>query len=91
MKIKKSRITKRQQDAVSLFEKFAEQLASKLPKKAQSIFLSLVLGTLLAIARRRTVTKWFKAAQIYDNNRQEFYHISNIECKGTGQSAVGKV
>ena len=76
------KITKSQQEAVSLFEKFANLLAAKLPKKTQPFFLSLVLGALLAIARRRTVTQWIRAAQICDDYRQVFYHMPNIGCKG---------
>ena len=82
MKITKSQVTQGQQDAVSLFEKFAVLLAAKLPKKTQPFFLSLLLGALLAIARRRTVTQWIKAAQMCDDYRQIFYHIPNIGCKG---------
>jgi hypothetical protein len=82
MKIKKQQITKGQQDAVSLFERFAELLAAKLPAKTRPFFLSLVLGALLAVARRRTVTQWVKAAQLSDDFRQVFYHMPNIGCKG---------
>ena len=71
-----------QQDAVSLFEKFAGCLAAKRPKKTQPFFLSLILGALLAIARRRTVTPWIKAAKACDDFRKVFYHIPNIGCKG---------
>jgi len=77
MKIKKS-----QQESVSLFEKFAERLAMMLPKKTQPFFISLLLGALLAIARRRTVTQWLMAAQNSDDFRQAFYHMPNIGCKG---------
>jgi len=76
------KITKSQQESVSLFEKFAERLAMMLPKKTQPFFISLLLGALLAIARRRTVTQWLMAAQISDDYRQAFYHIPNIGCKG---------
>jgi hypothetical protein len=89
MKIPKSRqstasqqITQGQQDAVSLFEKFAEALAVRLPKRTRPFFLSLVLGALLTIARRRTVTQWIRAAQLSDDFRQTFYHIPNIGGKG---------
>jgi len=82
MKITKSQVTQGQQDAVSLFEKFAGLLAAKLPKKTQPFFISLLLGALLAIARRRTVTQWIKAAQICDDYRSVFYHIPNIGCNG---------
>ena len=65
-----------QQAAVSLFEKFAGLLVAKLPKKTQPFFLSLLLGALLAIARRRTVTRWSKAAQICDKYRDKYFTIS---------------
>jgi len=53
-----------------------------LPRRTQPFFLSLLLGALLAIARRRTVTQWLKAAQIRDDFRQVFYHIHHIGRKG---------
>ena len=77
MKIKKS-----QEEAVSLFDKIAGQLAMMLPTKAQPFFISLLLGALLAIARRRTVTQWLRAAQISDNFREAFYHMPHIGRKG---------
>jgi len=64
------KITKGQQEAVTLFETFAEQLVMLLPRRTQPFFLSLLLGALFAIARRRTVTQWLKAAQISDDFRQ---------------------
>jgi len=76
------KITKGQQEAVSQFETFAEQLAMLLPRRTQPFFLSLLLGALLAITRRRTVTQWLKAAQISDDFRQAFYHIPHIGRKG---------
>jgi hypothetical protein len=82
MKIKNSQVTKGQQDVVSLFETFAQRLAAALPKRTQPFFLSLLLGALLAVARRRTVTQWIRAAQLSDDFRQAFYHIPNIGCKG---------
>ena len=63
------KIQKSQQEAVSLFEKFIGQLATMLPTKTQPFFISLILGALLAIARRRTVTQWLRAAQISDDYR----------------------
>ena len=72
------KITKAQKESVSLFESFAEKLASRVPKKTKSFFLALILGALLTIARRRTVTQWLKASQISDDFRQAFYHIPNI-------------
>ena len=64
------KIKKNQQESVSLFEKFTGQLAAVLPKQTQPFFISLLLGALLAIARRRTVTQWLRAAQISDDYRQ---------------------
>jgi len=73
MKIKKG-----QKQSVSVFQNIAERLAGKLPTKTKSFFLSLILGALLAVARRRTVTQWLRAAQISDDFRQAFYHIPHI-------------
>ena len=70
--------TKGQKQAVSIFQHSAERLAEKLPTKTKPFFLSLMLGALLAVARRRTVTTWLQAAQISDNFRQVFYHMPNI-------------
>ena len=64
------KINKGQKKSVSLFESFAEELASRVPKRTQPFFLALILGALLTIARRRTVTQWLKAAQISDDFRQ---------------------
>ena len=86
MKIKKS-----QQESVSLFDKIAGQLAMMLPTKAQPFFISLLLGALLTIARRRTVTQWLRAAQISDNFREAFYHMSHIGRKGVEVSAESRV
>ena len=65
-----------QQESVSLFEKFIAQLANKLPTKVKPFFMSLILGALLAIARR-TVTQWLRAAQISDDYRQAPCFINN--------------
>lgn len=73
MKIKRG-----QQQAVSIFQTIAEGLAEKLPEKTKAFFLSLLLGALLAVARRRTVTAWLQAAQIEDEFRQVFYHMPNV-------------
>ena len=75
-------VTNNQQEVVSLFEKFIAQLANKLPTKVKPFFMSLILGALLAISRRRTVTQWLRAAQISDDYRQAFYHMPNIGRKG---------
>jgi len=83
MKIKKS-----QQESVSLFDKIAGQLAMMLSTKTQPFFISLLFGALLTIARRRTVThQWLWAAQISDNFREAFYHMSHIGRKGVEVSA----
>jgi len=74
---------KGQKQAVTLFETISQRLADKLTTKTKSFFLSLILGALFAVARRRTVTKWLQAAQISDDFRQAFYHIPNIGRKST--------
>ena len=71
-------ISQGQQDSINLFQSFAEQLATRLKPKTKSYFLPLLLGVLLAIARRRTVTQWIQACQLNDKYRQSFYHMSNI-------------
>jgi hypothetical protein len=71
--------TKKQKNvSVTIFQAIADRLAAKLPRKTKPFFLSLLLGALLAVARRRTVTTWLQAAQISDDFRQAFYHIPNI-------------
>jgi hypothetical protein len=72
------KITKGQKQFVSIFQAIAQGLADKLPRKTKPFFLSLMLGALLAVARRRTVTAWLQAAQIEDEFRQAFYHMPNI-------------
>jgi len=64
------KINKGQKESVSLLESFTEKLANRVPKRTQPFFLALILGALLTIAKRRTVTQWFKAAQISDDFRQ---------------------
>jgi len=49
-----------QQLALELFQNVAERLDSKLKTPIKTFFLSLIAGTLLAIARRRTVTQWIQ-------------------------------
>jgi hypothetical protein len=66
------------QEAVTLFQSFTKQLAEKLPKPVRAFFLPLLYGALLAIARRRTVTTWLRAAQISDDYRSAFYHMPSI-------------
>jgi hypothetical protein len=75
---------RRQKQAVTLFQTIAHRLAEQLPGKTKPFFLSLILGVLLAIARRRTVTKWLMAAQISDEFRQVFYHIPHVGRNSTG-------
>jgi hypothetical protein len=58
---------------VTIFQTIAERLAEKLPTRTKPFFLALLLGALLAIARRRTVTKWLQAAQISDDFRQAVF------------------
>jgi len=72
-----------QNQAVILFETIAQRLAERLPEKTKPFFLAMMLGALLAIARRRTVTKWLMAAQISDDYQKAFYHIPHIGRKGT--------
>lgn len=72
------KINKGQKQSVSIFQNIAERLAEKLPEKTKPFFLSLLLGALLAVARRRTVTAWLQAAQIEDDFRQAFYHMPNV-------------
>jgi hypothetical protein len=66
------------QHSITLFESFTKQLADKLWKKAQWFFLPLLYGALLAIARRRTVTTWLRAAQLSDDYRSVFYPMPDI-------------
>jgi predicted nucleic acid-binding protein len=55
------------QQSITLFQTFTTQLAEQVRSKAQAFFLPLLVGALLAIARRRTVTTWLRAAQISDD------------------------
>ncbi|MCL2348403.1 MAG: hypothetical protein FWC50_09095 [Planctomycetaceae bacterium] len=52
----------------------------------EAFFLSLAPGALSAIARRQTVTQWFRAVQISDNFQKAFYHILNIGCNGASRT-----
>ena len=72
------KITQEQKQSVSIFQAIARRLADKLSRKTKPFFLSFMIGALLAVARRRTVTQWLQAAQIEDEFRQAFYHIPNI-------------
>ena len=72
------KIKNKQSECVSLFQLFVEKIAEKLRTKAKPFFLSLVLGVLLSVARRRTVTQWIKAAKLSDDFRQIFcIHSTN--------------
>ncbi|MCL2623932.1 MAG: transposase [Planctomycetaceae bacterium] len=77
------KINKQQEAAVTRFETFAQRIAKVLPRKTQPFIIALIFGVLLAVARRRTVTQWLKAAQISDDFRQAFYHIPHVGRKGT--------
>ena len=52
------KINKEQKESVSLLDGFVEKLANRVPKRTQPFFLTLILGTLLTIVKRRTVTQW---------------------------------
>jgi hypothetical protein len=54
-------IQKGHHEAITPFQSIAEQLADKLKTANRKFFLPLIVGALLAIARRRTVTKWLQA------------------------------
>ena len=56
-----------QNQTVILFQTIAQRLDERLPAKAKPFFQAMMLGAWLAIARRRTVTKWLMAAQISDD------------------------
>ena len=64
--------------ALEVFQTIAERLASKLKTQIKTFFLPLLLGTLLALARRRTVTTWLRAAHISEDYRNIFYHMPSI-------------
>jgi hypothetical protein len=78
---------KGQKQTVTLFETIAKRLADQLPTKTKSFFLSLILGALLAIARRRTVTKWLQAAQISDDFRQAVFQKTQYHIPGIGRKS----
>jgi hypothetical protein len=62
--------------ALELFHHLAQRLDSKLKTSIKTFFLSL-----LAIARRRTVTKWIQVAGLSEDYRNIFYHMPGIGCK----------
>ena len=74
-------ISQGQQASITFFQSIAEQLGKRLKPKTKAYFLPLILGILLAFHRRRTVTQWIHAAQLSDDYRQVFYHMSNIGVK----------
>ena len=57
---------------------FRRKTGKSRAEKNATVFLALILGALLTIAKRRSVTQWLKAAQISDDFRQAFYHIPNV-------------
>jgi hypothetical protein len=67
-----------QQFALELFQNIAQRLHSKLKTQIKTFFIPLIIGALLAIARRRTVTKWIQAAGLSDHFRKVFYHMPGI-------------
>ena len=72
-----------QNQAVKLFQDIAQRLAARLPRKTMPFFLAMMFGALLAVAIRRTVTKWLMAAQISDSYQLAFYHMPHIGRKGS--------
>ena len=66
--------------ALELFQHIAERLDRKLKTPIRTFFIPLIFGALLAIARRRTVTKWIQAAGLSKKYQSIFYHMSNIGC-----------
>jgi len=72
-----------QQLALELFHCVAKRLDSKLKTPIRTFFLSLITGALLAIARRRTVTKWIQAAGLSEQYRNIFYYLVNSKLADT--------
>jgi len=70
-----------QQLALELFHTIAERLDRKLKTPIRTFFIPLIIGALLAIARRRTVTTWIRAAGLSDDFRNIFYHMRSLGCK----------
>ena len=64
-----------QHPALELFQTIAKRLNSKLKTQIKTFFLPLILGALLVLARRRTVTTWLRAAGLSEGNRRIFYHL----------------
>jgi hypothetical protein len=67
---------------VQQFQASLSALGSRLKKNVQTYFLPLMMGILLAVARRRTVTQWIKAAQISEHFRNAFYNLPSMGRKG---------
>jgi len=67
-----------QQTALELFQTIAERLTNKLKTQVKTFFLPLILGALFALARRRTVTTWLRAAGLSEDYRRIFYHLPGI-------------
>ena len=64
-----------QHTALELFQTIAERLNNKLKTQIKTFFLPLILGALFALARRRTVTTWLRAAGLSEDYRRIFYHL----------------
>ena len=67
-----------QQHALEIFQTLAKRLNARLKTQIKTFFISLIVGALFAIARRRTVTTWLRAAGFSDDLRNIFYHMSGI-------------
>ena len=67
-----------QQQALALFQLIAKRLDGKLKTPIKTFFLPLLFGALLAIARRRTVPQWLRAAGLSEQYRNIFYHMPDI-------------
>ena len=72
-----------QQTALELFQTIAERLNSKLKTQVNTFFLPLILGALLAPARRRTVTTWllllFGMTELATWNRSQSELVNRVE------------
>jgi hypothetical protein len=65
-------------DPLLLFQQIMVGLGSVLSRRTASWFGVLVVGVLLAIAKRRTITKWIQAAGLSNHFQRVFYHLTNI-------------
>jgi hypothetical protein len=52
-----------------------------LTHRTTSWFGVLVVGVLLAIAQRQTITKWIQTTCLSEQFQRVFYHLTNIGCK----------